>query len=97
MYIIGKFPDHPVERQILLEKSREVPRFGSGTKFIELHPQTLRGFGGDACRGPLHYFGSSSTVGGVSWPQPVDSTQGDAFQREILVSRNIGKNLPYSL
>jgi hypothetical protein len=41
--------------------------------------------------------GSSSTVGGVSWPQPVDSTQGDAFQREILVSRNIGKNLPYSL
>jgi hypothetical protein len=32
---------------------------------------------------------SSSTVGGASWPQPVDSTQGDAFQREILVSRQI--------
>ena len=24
---------------------------------------------------------SSSTVGGASWPQPVDSTQGDAFRR----------------
>ena len=50
--------------------------------------------GGNLSSATLH---SSSTVGGVSWPQPVDSTQGDAFQREILVSRNIGKNLPYSL
>src|ERR1700722_17246136 len=39
---------------------------------------------------PANYaLNSSSTVGGVSWPQPVDSTQGDVFQREILVSRHI--------
>ena len=34
---------------------------------------------------------SSSTVGDASWPQLVDSTQGDAFQRKILVSRLIRK------
>jgi Protein kinase domain len=33
---------------------------------------------------------STSTVGGVSWRQPVDSTQGDVFQRGIIVSRRIG-------
>src|SRR5664280_3050538 len=38
--------------------------------------------------GPLH---SSSTVGAASWPQLVDSKQGDACQREILVSRLICK------
>jgi hypothetical protein len=35
-------------------------------------------------------LGSTSTVGGVSWRQPVDSTQGDVFQRGIIVSRRIG-------
>jgi len=35
--------------------------------------------------------GSSSTVGDASWPQLVDSKQGDACQREILVSRLICK------
>src|ERR1035437_9812535 len=34
---------------------------------------------------------SSSTVGDASWPQLVDSKQGDACQREILVSRLICK------
>src|ERR1035437_6587009 len=36
-------------------------------------------------------FDSSSTVGDASWPQLVDSKQGDACQREILVSRLICK------
>src|ERR1035437_11063945 len=36
---------------------------------------------------------SSSTVGDASWPQPVDSPQGDACPREILVSRLICKYL----
>src|ERR1035441_8064720 len=34
---------------------------------------------------------SSSTVGDASWPQLIDSKQGDACQREILVSRLIYK------
>jgi MFS family permease len=38
-------------------------------------------------------YHSSSTVGDASWPQLVDSTQGDASQREILVSRLICKSL----
>ena len=37
------------------------------------------------------YPDSSSTVGDASWPQLVDSKQGDACQREILVSRIICK------
>src|ERR1035437_6941566 len=41
--------------------------------------------------GGVRKLGSSSTVGDASWPQPVDSTQGDACQREILVSRLICK------
>jgi hypothetical protein len=36
-------------------------------------------------------LGSSSTVGDASWLQLVDSKQGDACQREILVSRLICK------
>src|ERR1019366_1614712 len=36
---------------------------------------------------------SSSTVGDANWPQLVDSKQGDACQREILVSRLIYKYL----
>src|ERR1035438_3525331 len=34
---------------------------------------------------------SSSTVGDASWPQLIDCKQGDACQREILVSRIICK------
>ena len=34
---------------------------------------------------------SSSTVGDAKFPQLVDSTRGDAFQRKILVSRIICK------
>ena len=39
----------------------------------------------------FRYLDSSSTVGDASWPQLVDSKQGDACQREILVSRIICK------
>src|ERR1035437_3380346 len=47
-------------------------------------------------RGPKQHeedsaLDSSSTVGDASWPQLVDSKQGDACQREILVSRLICK------
>jgi hypothetical protein len=36
-------------------------------------------------------LGSSSTVGDAKFPQLVDSTRGDAFHSEILVSRIIHK------
>ena len=38
------------------------------------------------------FLDSSSTLGGAKWPQLIDSTQGDAFQREILVSRLIANS-----
>jgi hypothetical protein len=46
-----------------------------------------RGLGRDGQLKP----GSSSTVGDASWPQLIDSKQGDTCQREILVSRIICK------
>src|ERR1019366_3099788 len=56
------------------------------------HKRLLRGVirQGDHATAPLH---SSSTVGDASWPQLIDSKQGDACQREILVSRLIYKYL----
>src|ERR1017187_10075715 len=36
-------------------------------------------------------LGSSSTVCDAKWRQLVDSTQGDAFRREILVSRHFSQ------
>src|ERR1039458_3616918 len=48
--------------------------------------------GGEVSHGG-HEYDSSSTVGDASWPQLIDSKQGDACQREILVSRLIYKYL----
>jgi transposase-like protein len=59
-----------------------------------IHTDGWRGYSGLETKGYVHQItvlNSSSTVGDASWPQPVDSTQGDACQREILVSRLICK------
>jgi hypothetical protein len=73
---------------VVLEEAVQA-REGEGFELAHLVAEAFVSITADLFDG---LFDSSSTLCEAKWPQLVEATQGDTFQREILVSRHIANS-----